>query len=155
MGIIVQKYGGSSVADTTRIKSVAKRIKEKVNTGEAVVVVVSAMGDSTDKLLGLAHSVAKNPDARELDLLLSTGEMISCSLIAMALQEINIDAISMDGAQAGIRTDEAFGEASIISLDPSHILKQLASGKVVIVAGFQGVTEDLSCLLYTSPSPRD
>lgn len=144
MEIIVQKYGGSSVADTTRIKSVAKRIKEKVNTGEAVVVVVSAMGDSTDKLLGLAHSVAKNPDARELDLLLSTGEMISCSLIAMALQEIDIDAISMDGAQAGIRTDEAFGEASIISLDPSHILKQLASGKVVIVAGFQGVTEDLS-----------
>ena len=110
MSIIVQKYGGSSVADTNRIKAVAERIKASVIEGNTVVVVVSAMGNSTDELLRLAHSVSLTPDARELDLLLSTGEMISCSLIAMALQEIQVDAISMDGAQAGIRTDKSFRE---------------------------------------------
>lgn len=144
MSIIVQKYGGSSVADTNRIKAVAERIKASVIEGNTVVVVVSAMGNSTDELLRLAHSVSLTPDARELDLLLSTGEMISCSLISMALQEIQVDAISMDGAQAGIRTDKSFGEASIISLDPSRVQKELSAGKVVIVAGFQGITDDLS-----------
>ncbi len=140
--LVVQKYGGSSVADATKIKHVARRVARERDAGSDLVVVVSAMGDTTDHLLDLAASITDEPDAREMDLLLATGEHISGTLVAMALQAIGVPAISLTGAQAGIRTDTTHGKARIANVDPSRVREEIARGKVVIVAGFQGSTGD-------------
>lgn len=140
--LVVQKYGGSSVADATKIKHVARRVARERAAGSDLVVVVSAMGDTTDHLLDLAASITEDPDAREMDLLLATGEHISGTLVAMALQAIGVPAISLTGAQAGIRTDTTHGKARIANVDPSRVREEIAKGKVVIVAGFQGATGD-------------
>ena len=142
MGLIVQKYGGTSVADAGRIKSVAERIVASRSKGDDVVAVVSAMGDTTDLLTSLAREVCDEPNQREMDLLLSTGELVSSSLLAMALRQLGQDAVSLSGFQAGIKTERRFGRARITSIDPQRILKELKRGRVVIVAGFQGVTDD-------------
>ncbi|MGD0780506.1 MAG: aspartate kinase [Dehalococcoidales bacterium] len=143
MGLIVQKYGGSSVADAEKIKNIARRIANTRKAGNRVVVVVSAMGDTTDDLIKLAYQVNKSPDERELDVLLSTGELVASTLLAMALHGMGLPAISLSGAQAGIRTDDAYNKARITNIDPSRILKELDKGNIVIVAGFQGITEDM------------
>ena len=141
MAILVQKYGGSSLADADRIKGVARRIAAAQDDGHKVVAVVSAMGDTTDALLSLARQVSDRPSARELDVLWSTGELVSCTLMAMALQSMGRRAISLSGAQAGIRTNTSFGNAMIADVEPARILAELDRGNIVIVAGFQGVTE--------------
>ena len=143
MPLVVQKYGGSSVADADRIKSVASRIGQAKDGGAEVVAVVSAMGDTTDELTDLAYSVSADPDPRELDLLLSTGELVSCTLLAMAMRGLGYDAVSLSGLQAGIWTDMSYGAARIARIDTARVLKELGEGKLVIVAGFQGVTEDM------------
>ena len=143
MALIVQKYGGSSLADADKIKNVARRIAKVKDDGSRVVAVVSAMGDTTDELIELAGLVAENPDRRELDVLLSTGELRSCALVAMSLVSSGHPAISLSGAQAGIRTDSQFGMAQIAGLDPDRIMRELDDDKIVIVAGFQGITPDL------------
>ena len=142
MGLIVQKYGGTSVADAERVKRVAERIVASRGKGDDVVAVVSAMGDTTDLLTSLAREVCDEPNQREMDLLLSTGELVSSSLLAMALRQLGQDAVSLSGFQAGIKTERRFGRARITSIDPQRILKELNRGRVVIVAGFQGVTDD-------------
>ncbi len=141
MALIVQKYGGSSVADAEKIKNVARRIVEARDGGDEVVVVVSAMGDTTDELVALARQVAEHPDKREFDALLSTGELISITLLAMALKEMGCEAISLSGAQAGIQTTTAHSRARIKKVDAKRVLHELKKGKVVIVAGFQGISE--------------
>ncbi len=143
MALIVQKYGGSSVADAERIKSVARRIAQAKAQGDQVVVVVSAMGNTTDELIKLAYSVADQPSDRELDLLLSTGEIVSSTLLAMALKEMGYEAISLSGAQAGIRTDAVYSRARIQKVDPERVVAELDKGNIVIVAGFQGVTDEM------------
>ena len=143
MAIIVQKYGGSSLASADMIKGVAGSIAEAHDRGNQVVAVVSAMGDTTDDLIALAHHVADSPDPRELDVLLSTGELVSCTLMAMALRSMGYKAISLSGGQAGIRTDTRYGRAKIAGVEPQRILAELAEGNIVIVAGFQGITEEL------------
>jgi len=143
MSLIVQKYGGTSVADAEKIKNVARRIAKNRDEGNQVVVVVSAMGDSTDDLVTLAYQVAKKPDIRELDVLLSTGEVVSSTLLAMALQDMGYAAVSLSGAQAGIRTDSAHSRARILKIDPKRMKAELGKGNIVIVAGFQGITDDM------------
>jgi aspartate kinase len=143
MALIVQKYGGTSVADAGKIKNVAKRIAQAKDKGDQVVVVVSAMGDTTDELIKLAYSVTTQPSERELDVLLSTGEIVSCTLLAMALEAMGYEAISLSGAQAGIRTDAVYSRARIQRVDPERVVKELDKGNIVIVAGFQGVTEEM------------
>ena len=143
MALIVQKYGGTSVGDAERIRHVARRITARRAQGDHLVVVVSAMGDTTDRLLELARSVAERPEDRELDVLLSTGEVVSSTLVAMALRELGTPAISLTGAQAGIRTDRRYSRARILNVDPQRILREIEGGKVVIVAGFQGMTEEM------------
>ena len=143
MAVIVQKYGGSSLADADKIRNVANRVMRSQESGNQIVVVVSAMGDSTDELLNLAHDISDRPDAREMDVLLSTGELVSCTLVAMALRGMGCQAISLSGAQAGIRTDTSYGRAKIAGVDPQRILAEFKRGNVVIVAGFQGITEDM------------
>jgi len=143
MALIVQKYGGSSVADAGRIKNVARRIAAARDEGNRVVVVVSAMGDTTDELIELAHQVTDRPDVREFDTLLSTGELVSSTLLAMALKEMGYQAISLSGAQAGIRTDSAHSRARILKVEARRVVKELEKGKTVIVAGFQGVTDEM------------
>ncbi|TAM57076.1 MAG: aspartate kinase [Chloroflexota bacterium] len=140
--VVVQKYGGSSLAGADRIKHVARRIARERATGADLVVVVSAMGDTTDDLIELAHSLTDEPDPRELDLLLATGEHMSGTLVTMALHALGLPAVSLTGPQAGIRTDASHGRARIANLDPSRLQRELAAGKVVIVAGFQGSTGD-------------
>ncbi len=142
MALIVQKYGGTSVGTAERIKAVARRVKASRGRGERVVVVVSAMGHTTDELISLAKQMTDDPSDRELDLLLSTGEIVSCTLLAMALRSLGQEAISLTGGQAGILTDNSHSRASIIALDPSRIHRELERDKIVIVAGFQGITED-------------
>ncbi|HPV41469.1 MAG TPA: aspartate kinase, partial [Spirochaetota bacterium] len=137
--IIVQKYGGTSVGTPERIKAVAERIKSYVNRGQSVVVVVSAMGKTTDELIALSQSITKKPDSREMDMLLSTGEQVSIALLAMALHEIGIDAISYTGSQIKVVTDGNFSKAKIESISTDRIMKSLRENKVVIVAGFQGI----------------
>ena len=144
MSLVVQKYGGSSVADAERIKSVARRIAQAKDKGDRVVVVVSAMGDTTDELIKLAYQVSKQPDNRELDVLLSTGEIVSSTLLTMALEAMGYEAISLSGAQAGIRTDAVYSQARIVEVDPERIIRELDKGNIVIVAGFQGVTEEMN-----------
>ena len=143
MSLIVQKYGGSSVADAEKIKNVARRIAKTKDEGNLVVVVVSALGDTTDELIELAYQMNEQPGARELDVLLSTGEIVSSTLLALALKAMGYPAISLSGAQAGIRTDTAHSRARILGVDPKRVVKELEKGKIVIVAGFQGVTEEL------------
>ncbi len=141
--MIVQKYGGSSVADVARIMNVARRIIRAYEGGNRVVVVVSAMGDTTDDLLEMAYKLCDNPSARELDVLLSTGEIVSSTLLAMALKSLGATAISLTGAQAGIRTDNSYSHARIMDVEPKRIVKELEKGNIVIVAGFQGINEDM------------
>ena len=143
MPLIVQKYGGSSLADAQAILRVARRIASSQDAGNQVVVVVSAIGNTTDDLLALAQQVSPRPDPREMDVLLSTGELVSCTLMAMALRSQGRDAISLSGAQAGIRTDTSYGRAKISSVEPQRIRDELSKGRIVIVAGFQGITEDM------------
>jgi aspartate kinase len=139
--LLVQKYGGSSLADVERIRHVARRIAREHATGVRLVVVVSAMGDTTDELLAMAGRLTDEPDPRELDLLLATGEHISGTLLAMALHALGVPAISLTGAQAGIRTDTTHGRARIANVDPARLLSELDAGRVAIVAGFQGATD--------------
>ena len=137
--ITVQKYGGTSVGTPERIKAVADRIKSYVKKGSSVVVVVSAMGKTTDELISLASQITSKPDSREMDMLLSTGEQVSIALLAMALHEIGIDAISYTGSQIKVITDGNFTKAKIESISTDRIVKSLKENKVVIVAGFQGI----------------
>jgi len=143
MALIVQKYGGSSVADRDRIKAVSDRIKLTVDAGHQVVVVVSAMGKTTDGLLALAKSVADRPNERELDLLLSTGEQVSIALLSMALQAAGQPSIALTGAQVRIVTEPYHTRARILYIEPERIQAHLSQGQVVIVAGFQGVAASL------------
>jgi aspartate kinase len=142
VSLIVQKYGGSSVADAESIKRVAKRIVETRKAGNDVVVAVSAMGDTTDELLDLAHEVTPIPDARELDMLLTTGERVSMALLAMAIKSMGVDARSYTGSQAGMITDARHGSARILEVTPVRLREALDAGAVVIVAGFQGFNRD-------------
>ena len=143
MPIIIQKYGGSSLATPELIKNVAKRIATAHTSGNKVVATVSAMGNSTDDLLSLASKVTERPNPRELDVLLSTGELQSCSLVAMALKELGKKSVSLSGAQAGIQTDSSYGKAKIWSLDSERIENELERGNIVVVAGFQGITRGM------------
>ena len=142
MGLVVQKYGGSSVADAERIKRVAERIVATRKSGHDVCVVVSAMGDTTDLLLELAQQVSPLPPGRELDMLLTAGERISMALLAMAIQSLGLSARSFTGSQAGVITDSAHGRARIIDVTPGRISDALSKGHIAIVAGFQGVSQD-------------
>jgi len=142
MSIIVQKYGGSSVGTPDRIKAVADRIIASKKKGHELVVVVSAMGDTTDDLLALAAKITENPSDREMDMLLSTGEQISIALLAMAIHSKGENAISFTGAQGGIFTDDVHRKAKILNIKPDNIVKELKKGNIVIVAGFQGIDEE-------------
>ena len=141
--ITVQKYGGSSVASTEKICNVAKRIKKAAESSH-VVVVVSAMGDATDELIAMAKAISKVPDERELDKLLATGEQASSALLTMALHEIGVEAVSLTGGQAGIITEKTPGSARIVKVDPQRITSEINDGRVVVVAGFQGITDEAS-----------
>jgi aspartate kinase len=140
LGVIVQKYGGSSVADADRIRQVADKVARTRASGKDVVVVVSAMGDTTDDLLALARRVSQNPPRRELDMLLSAGERIAMALLAMALNERQVPAVSFTGSQSGIITNDAHANARIVEVRPFRVQDELARGRVVIVAGYQGVS---------------
>jgi aspartate kinase len=140
VGIVVQKYGGSSVADVEKIQKVADRVAATKARGKDVVVVVSAMGDTTDDLLALARQVSESPARRELDMLLSAGERISMALLSMALNARNVPAVSFTGSQSGIVTNDAHTNARIVEVRPFRVQDELARGKVVIVAGYQGVS---------------
>ena len=142
MGLVVQKYGGSSVADATSIKRVATRIVEARKSGHDVCVVVSAMGDTTDELIDLAEEVSPLPPGRELDMLLTAGERISMALLAMAIHDLGVEARSFTGSQAGVITTSSHGKARIIDVTPGRIRGALDEGAVAIVAGFQGVSQD-------------
>ena len=142
MGLVVQKYGGSSVADADCIKRVAKRIVDTKRAGNEVVVVVSAMGDTTDELIDLAQSVSPLPEGRELDMLLTAGERISMALLAMAIGTLGYEARSFTGSQAGVITDRVHNKARIIDVTPGRIRSALDEGAIAIVAGFQGVSQD-------------
>src|SRR5687768_16825355 len=140
MAVIVQKYGGSSVADVQKLTSVATRIMRGRQQGHQVVVVVSAMGDTTDDLLTMAKQVSPNPDRRELDMLLSAGERISMALLSMAIRELGGDAISFTGSQSGIITNDRHVDARIVEVRPFRVQDELARGKIVVIAGYQGVS---------------
>src|SRR5216684_192570 len=140
MSIVVQKYGGSSVADVTRIKEVAGRVMRTRRTGHDLVVVVSAMGDTTDDLLAMAKQVSLNPDRRELDMLLSAGDRIAMALLSMEIRELGGDAISFTGSQSGIITNDRHVDARIIEVRPVRVQDELAGGKIVVIAGYQGVS---------------
>lgn len=142
MRVVVQKYGGSSVADTDRIKNVANRIAKKVQEGYKVVSVISAMGKTTDQLINLAKSLSQRPDERELDMLLVTGEQVSCALVAITLKDIGINAISLNAFQAKILTTKHHTNARIMDISVSHLREYLKEYDVIVVTGFQGVTED-------------
>jgi len=142
MGLIVAKFGGSSVADAASILRVAKRVVDAKKAGNEVVVVVSAMGDTTDELLDLAQQVSPNPPGRELDMLLTAGERISMAVLAMAISDLGFEARSYTGSQAGLITDSTHGKARIIDVSPSRIQEALSQGAIPIVAGFQGVSLD-------------
>jgi len=138
--LVVQKYGGSSLAGADRIKRVARRIARERAAGNDLVVAVSAMGDTTDELLGLASAITQEPDPRELDMLLATGEHQSATLVSLALHALGVAAISLTGPQAGITTDGRYGKARIANIEPRRVRQELEQGKVVIVAGFQGLS---------------
>jgi aspartate kinase len=142
LGIIVQKFGGTSVATVEKILNVADRVLDERKRGNNVVVVVSAMGKSTDELISLAKQVSTKPSKRELDMLVTTGEQVTIALLAMALHEKGHDAVSMTGWQAGVETEPIHGSARILNIDTDRINRAIREGKIVIVAGFQGITED-------------
>ncbi|MBF4458378.1 aspartate kinase [Pseudoclavibacter sp. RFBJ3] len=142
MSLIVQKYGGSSVADAESIKRVARRVVETRRAGNDVVVAVSAMGDTTDDLIDLAHQIATIPDAREFDMLVTTGERVSMALLAMAIKDLGMDARSYTGSQAGMITDSTHGDARIVDVTPVRVREALDEGAIAIVAGFQGFNRD-------------
>ncbi|WP_153555619.1 aspartate kinase [Roseimaritima sediminicola] len=144
MTLIVQKFGGTSVADAEKIRAAARKAVRAQQQGHRVVMVVSAMGKNTDTLLDLASQVSEQPPARELDMLLSTGEQISVALVAMAIDSMGAKAVSLTGGQMGIRTDNTFTKARIQSIDTARILRQLDAGNIVIAAGFQGIDDDLN-----------
>jgi len=148
MAHVVQKYGGSSVASADHIKRVAQRVASRRKAGDDVVVVVSAMGDTTDELYDLAAQMTSSPHPREMDVLLSTGETITSTLLSMALHELGVDAVSLSGAQAGIKTTAVFGGARISGIHTDRIEAELAQGRVVIVAGFQGISDDLDITTF-------
>jgi aspartate kinase len=149
MGIIVQKYGGSSLADAEKIKNVAGRVAARARQGNQMVVVVSAMGKTTDNLIDLAHQLTDSPEDREMDVLMSTGETVSSTLMVMALHSMRQDAISLSGGQAGIRTDRVHRKARIMSIVPKRVHAELDEGRIVIVAGFQGLTQDANADITT------
>ena len=140
--LVVQKFGGSSLASEDLLRNVAARVCERREDGADLVVCVSAMGDTTDELLSLANRLSGNesPSPRETDALISTGELVSASLMGIAIRGLSHDAISLSGRQAGIRTDETYGSARIANIDPKRILGELDRGRIVVVAGFQGLT---------------
>jgi aspartate kinase len=142
LATIVQKFGGTSVGDTDKIKRVAQRIKKRMDAGHKVVTVVSAMGKSTDKLVELADEITDHPDPREMDMLLTTGEQVTISLVVMALKEIGVEAVSLTGWQAGIVTEEVHQDARITDIKTDTLNQHLDDGKAVLVAGFQGVSEE-------------
>ncbi|KFD40558.1 aspartate kinase [Peptococcaceae bacterium SCADC1_2_3] len=146
--LIVQKYGGSSVANAERIRRVARRIVETSRQGNDVVVVVSAMGDTTDELINLVGEVTESPPEREMDMLLSTGEQISIALLAMAIKDLGVKVVSLTGAQTGILTDNVHTKAKILKVNTNRLQAELAEGKIIVVAGFQGVnaTNDITTL---------
>ncbi|MBR0631455.1 aspartate kinase [Bacillus sp. FSL R5-0586] len=143
MGLIVQKFGGTSVGSTEKIRNAAERVIAEREAGNDVVVVVSAMGKSTDVLVDLAKELTNDPSKREMDMLLTTGEQVTISLLAMALQAKGYDAISFTGWQAGMKTEKVHGNARIVDIDEARIKEELSAGKVVVVAGFQGIADDL------------
>ncbi|MFS8579777.1 MAG: aspartate kinase, partial [Novibacillus thermophilus] len=138
MGIVVQKFGGTSVGSIERIRKVAERVKGTRNEGHQCVVVVSAMGKSTDELIEMAKQLSPSPPEREVDMLLTTGEQVSISLLTIALQELDVPTRSLTGWQAGIETDEVFGKARITSIQTDRLRPYLDAGEVLVVAGFQG-----------------
>src|SRR5262245_35382985 len=140
MAIVVQKYGGSSVADVARIRKVAERVVRTKQAGHDVVVVVSAMGDTTDDLLALAKQVSPNPERRELDMLLTAGERIAMAVLSMAIRELGGDAISFTGSQSGIITNDRHVDARIVEVRPFRVQDELARGRIVVIAGYQGVS---------------
>jgi len=140
MATVVQKYGGSSVADVDKLRRVAERVMRTRSEGHAVVVVVSAMGDTTDDLLAMAKKVSPNPERRELDMLLSAGERISMALLSLAIRELGGDAISFTGSQSGIITNDRHVDARIIEVRPFRVQDELARGRIVVIAGYQGVS---------------
>ena len=142
MGIIVQKFGGTSVADPQKIHNVAKAVIKEKNNGNDVVVVVSAMGHTTDHLIKLAKEVTNNPDSREMDMLLSTGEQVSIALLAMAIQSQGYKAVSMNGQQVGIVTECIHSKARIVDIKTEKLQQKIKEGNIIVVAGFQGVTPD-------------
>lgn len=148
MALVVQKYGGSSVADADKIKRVARRIASRVEAGDRVVAVVSAMGDTTDDLIDLAQQVSSKPHPREMDVLMHTGEIVSAALMTMALHDLGLAAVSLTGAQAGIRTDSVYRRARIAEIDTGRLERELGAGRVVIVAGFQGITEEFDVTTF-------
>ena len=139
---VVMKFGGSSVADAAKVQTVARRLVEAKRRGLRVVGTVSAMGKSTDALIALAHEVSPQPDAREMDMLLSTGERISCALVAMAIHDLGFEAVSLTGSQAGIVTDGVHTRAKIREIRPQRVTEALDAGRIVLVAGFQGVSTE-------------
>ncbi|MBR5429694.1 MAG: aspartate kinase [Firmicutes bacterium] len=141
MSIVVQKFGGSSVGSPEKMKRVARRVMETRQQGHDVAVVVSAMGDTTDDLIALAAQLSDEPSEREMDMLLSTGEQISISLLAMTLTSMGCPAVSLTGRQAGFRTDVAYSKAKILNIDNQRVMEEFAKGNVVVVAGFQGVDD--------------
>lgn len=142
MALVVQKFGGTSLADADRIRHVAERVTENHTAGSRVVVVVSAMGETTDELIGLAGNVSERAHPREMDMLLTAGERISMALVAMAIEDYGVPAVSFTGSQAGILTTSVHGKAEIVDITPFRVRDALDEGKVVIVAGFQGVSPD-------------
>ncbi len=138
MSIIVHKYGGTSMGSPERIKNVARRVAKWHRAGKQMVVVVSAMSGETNRLIALAKQIQANPDPRELDVIASTGEQVSIGLLAMALKDIGVDAVSFNGSQVAVHTDSAFTKARIERIDSEKMLAELNKGRVVIVAGFQG-----------------
>ena len=142
MSVVVQKYGGTSVADAARIGNVARRIVATFEQGNSVCAVVSARGDTTDELLELAREITPDPPEREMDMLLSAGERISCALLAMAIHRLGYDAVSLTGSQAGILTDTVHTKARILEITPKRVQEAMDQGKIVLVAGFQGVSTE-------------
>ncbi|MFM7368413.1 MAG: aspartate kinase, partial [Sphaerospermopsis kisseleviana] len=149
MALIVQKYGGTSVGSVERIQAVAQRVYKTVQAGNSVVVVVSAMGKTTDGLVKLANEISKSPNRREMDMLLSTGEQVTIALLSMALQEIGQPAISMTGAQVGIVTEAEHTRARILHIETERLMGQINLGKVVVVAGFQGISNTTAMEITT------
>ncbi|OGJ87640.1 MAG: aspartate kinase [Candidatus Raymondbacteria bacterium RifOxyA12_full_50_37] len=142
MKIITQKYGGSSVATTEKIRRIAEKVKKRVDGGYKLIVVLSAMGKTTDNLIALSEEITLKPSAREMDMLLSTGEQVTIALFSMALHELNVGAISLTGHQAGIVTDTVHRKAKIVSIDNNRIMKEFETNDVVVVAGFQGIDQE-------------